>query len=176
MANARFKASSERTFMTTSTSSGEPPGEADRADTLSSDSTPRYEKKFSAHRDQVREARRFLVGILDGCPAADDVLLAASELATNSVLHSASSQPGGTFTIVAEVREGDHVRIEARDDGGHWLQRDHQDGRPHGRDIVARLATSHGVSGDPLTGWTAWAVLAWHGTDHQDQASCTGGP
>jgi hypothetical protein len=54
------------------------------------------------------------------------------------------------------------VRIEARDHGGPWLKRDHHDDRPHGLDIVAALATSHGVSGDPLTGWTTWAILPWH--------------
>jgi anti-sigma regulatory factor (Ser/Thr protein kinase) len=120
-----------------------------------------HEKEFQARRDQVREARRFLTGILDGCPAADDVLLAASELATNAVLHSASSQPGGTFTVTAEVSDGEQVRIEVRDQGGPWNQVPHQDGRSHGLDIIATLATSHGVSGDPPTGWTAWAVLPW---------------
>jgi Histidine kinase-like ATPase domain len=119
----------------------------------------RHEQKFEARRDQVREARQFLAGILNGCPAADDVVLVAAELATNCVLHSASSQPGGAFTLAAEICEGHHVRIEARDDGGPWHRRDH---RPHGLDIIAALAAIHGVSGDPLTGWTAWAVLPWH--------------
>ncbi len=122
----------------------------------------RHEKTFDARRDQVRHARRFLTGILTDCPAADDVILAASELAGNAVLHSASRQPGGTFTITADIRHGDHVRIEIHDHGGPWNQQHHHDGRPHGLDIVASLAASHGVSGDPLTGWTTWAVLAWH--------------
>jgi two-component sensor histidine kinase len=110
----------------------------------------------------VREARRFLADLLDGCPAADDVLLVASELAANAVLHSASSQQGGAFTIAAEVRADQHVRIEVCDQGGPWDRRGHRDGRPHGLDIIACLATSHGVSGDPLTGWTSWAILPWH--------------
>jgi anti-sigma regulatory factor (Ser/Thr protein kinase) len=131
-------------------------------DSLTDCAPQRHEQKFEARRDQVREARRFLAGLLDGCPSADDVLLVAPELVTNSVLHSASSEPGGTFTITAEIREGDHVRIEACDDGGHWNQRDHRDGRPHGLDIIATLAAKHGVSGDSSTGWTAWAVLPWH--------------
>jgi Histidine kinase-like ATPase domain len=122
----------------------------------------RHEQKFAARRDQVREARRFIAGVLDGCPSADDVLFVASELVANCVLHSASSQPGGTFIIVAEICEGEHVRIEARDDGGPWRQRDHDDSRPHGLDIIATLAASHGVDGDPLTGWTTWAILPWH--------------
>ncbi len=121
-----------------------------------------HEKTFQARRDQVRQARYFLTDFLTDCPAADDVLLAASELASNAVLHSASSQPGGTFTLTADICHGEHVRIEVRDLGGPWNQTPHHDGRPHGLDIIASLATSHGVTGDPLTGWTAWAVLAWH--------------
>jgi two-component sensor histidine kinase len=101
--------------------------------------------------------------VLDGCPAADDAILVLSELAANAVVHSASQQPGGTFTVTADIRHGQHVRIEVRDDGGPWHHPGHQD-RPHGLDIIARLATSHGVSGDPLTGWATWAIISWHGT------------
>jgi Histidine kinase-like ATPase domain len=136
----------------------------------------RHEQKFEARRDQVREARRFLAGILDGFPSAADALLIASELATNCVLHSASSQPGGTFTITAEIREGDHIRIEARDDGGPWHQTHHHDNRPHGLDIIATLATSHGVSGDPLSGWTTWATLPWHPAPPTELPSPNGYP
>lgn len=115
------------------------------ASSAASRAPQRYEQKFEARRDQVREARRFLAGILDGCPAADDVLLAASELATNAVLHSASSQPGGTFTITAEVSDGEHVRIAIRDQGGvravhpprHEAPRDHAaPGKAAGRALL----------------------------------------
>lgn len=134
----------------------------DDGDTPSRRQSERHEKTFAARRDQVREARRFLVGILNGCPCADDVLLAASEFTSNSVLYSASSRPGGTFTVAAEILDDEHVRIEVRDQGGPWIQRDHHDGRMHGLDIIARLAVAHGFSGDPLTGWTTWAILPWH--------------
>src|SRR5215472_5581414 len=117
---------------------------------------------FTGRRDQVREARRFLADVLDGCPAADEATLIVSELAGNAVVHSASQRRGGAFTVTTEIRHGQHVRIEVRDDGGPWRHPAHQDGRPHGLDIVARLATAHGISGDPLAGWTAWAVITWH--------------
>ena len=46
-------------------------------------------------------------------------MLCVSELATNAVLHSASRNPGGTFTVRAAVFDG-CVRIEVEDNGGAW--------------------------------------------------------
>ena len=45
-------------------------------------------------------------GTADGCPMADEVILCASELATNAALHSYSRRPGGTFTVRGEIRPG----------------------------------------------------------------------
>ncbi len=44
------------------------------------------------------------------------------------------------FTVYAEIRRGDYVRIEVRDDGGPWDEHPHADGRPHGLAIVRELA------------------------------------
>jgi serine/threonine-protein kinase RsbW len=139
----------------------------------------RLTRVFAASLEQVRHARTFLRDALDGCPAADDAILCLSEFAANCVVHSASRRRGGTFTISAEIYPGDYIRIEARDDGGLWNQQHNGDGRPHGLDIVASLAADWGVSGNALTGWTAWATLGWHpaleasgrhGTDACEQA------
>jgi anti-sigma regulatory factor (Ser/Thr protein kinase) len=46
----------------------------------------------------VPVARRLVRSALPGCPRADDLLLAITELASNAVLHSASGR-GGTFTM-----------------------------------------------------------------------------
>ena len=56
---------------------------------------------------------------LAGCPAADDAILCLSELASNSVLHSNSRKPGGTFTVRVTSHEGNYVHIEVEDNGGH---------------------------------------------------------
>jgi hypothetical protein len=116
---------------------------------------------FPARPDQVREARRFLATVLNGCPAADDAILCLSELAANSVLHSDSRKAGGTFTVRAEVHERDYVWIEVEDNGGPWDKRAHRDGRPHGLAIVNEVAAAWGIDGDQLTGWVVWAILDW---------------
>ena len=118
------------------------------------------EQVLPAHADQVQVARAFLAAVLDGCPAASDAVLCVSELATNAVLHSASRNPGGTFTVRAAVFD-DCVRIEVEDNGGVWDEHPHRDNRSHGLDIVRELAADCGRHGGPLTGWVAWARFQW---------------
>ena len=87
-------------------------------------------RTFAATPYQVRQARRFLAGVLADCPAADDAILCLSELATNACLHSASRNPGGTFTVRILIRRCGQLRIEVTDNGGPWLHRARDDGRP----------------------------------------------
>ncbi len=116
-----------------------------------------WSRRFAAGPAQIREARRFLATILDGCPAADDALLCLSELATNALLHSRSREPGGCFTVHAQ-RQGNHLRVEVHDQGGPWTppaltNPGEQNGR--GLAIVSELAHAWGRSGDEA-GWTVW--------------------
>jgi hypothetical protein len=122
-------------------------------------SPPTRTRVFPARPDQVREARKFVSAVLDGSPVADDALLCVSELATNSVLHSASQEAGGTFTVRAAVQEDDYVRIEVEDAGGPWHEHPRHDDHPHGLDIVRALAADSGIDGDAVTGWLVWARL-----------------
>jgi anti-sigma regulatory factor (Ser/Thr protein kinase) len=117
-------------------------------------------RTFPAHPCQVGEARRFLAGVLDGCPVADDAVLCLSELASNAVLHSNSRQPGGSFTVRLEMHPGDGLRVEVADRGGPWTQPGRVNGE-HGRGllIVSRLARDWGISGNSRTGRTVWFVL-----------------
>jgi serine/threonine-protein kinase RsbW len=123
--------------------------------------TPRtHHQVFPAHADQVRHARRFLAGVLAGYPAADDTVLCLSELASNSVIHSASRQPGGTFTVRAAIHQGSHVRVEVEDQGGPWGPCSSENGQHgHGLHIVSQLARAWGITGDSATGWTVWFEL-----------------
>src|ERR1035438_10737836 len=77
-----------------------------------------HQQVFPALAEQVGHARRFLADILAGYPAADDAVLCLSELASNSVVHSASRQPGGTFTVRAAPHHGGRTRVEVEDQGG----------------------------------------------------------
>jgi anti-sigma regulatory factor (Ser/Thr protein kinase) len=70
---------------------------------------------FVGLREQVRDVREFVARAIDGCPVADDVILLASEISTNAIVHTASGK-GGTFTVA--VRPGDRlVRVEVHDGG-----------------------------------------------------------
>jgi len=97
-----------------------------------------WSRAFPATPAQVREARQFLTGILDGHPATGDAV------------------PGGHFRVRAETR-GSHVRVEVSDQGGPW-ERSAQDDEQNGRGllVVAQLARAFGRTGDEQAGWTVW--------------------
>lgn len=115
---------------------------------------------FPGDAGQVREARRFLAGVLDGCPAAADALLCVSELVTNAVLHSRSGQPGGWFTVRATVRAGS-VRVEVADEGGPWGHERDGDGQSgRGLLIVGELAGRWGRE-DEADRRTVWFEIDW---------------
>ena len=56
--------------------------------------------------EHVRAVRADLHALLRDCARADDVILCASELAANAVLHCHSRLPGVTFTVRATVSPG----------------------------------------------------------------------
>ena len=63
----------------------------------------------------VAIARRLVREALPGCPRADDLILAVSELASNAIVHSASGQGG---TVRVRVRTAPRwARAEVTDDG-----------------------------------------------------------
>jgi len=115
---------------------------------------------FAGDAGQVRAARRFLAGLLDGCPAAADALLCVSELATNAVLHSRSGRPGGRFTVRAAVR-AESVRVEVTDEGGPWGHERDGDGQSgRGLVIVGELAGRWGRD-EGGAGRTVWFEIDW---------------
>ena len=117
-------------------------------------------RTFPARRDQVRQVRAFLRQVLFGCPLLDEVVLICSELATNAVLHSASREPGGMFTLRCEAREHDYVWVQVEDQGGRWAEDDGSVERGRGLDIIAVLADYWDIRGDD-TGRAVCARLDW---------------
>lgn len=109
--------------------------------------------------DQVRRARRLLASALGDWPRAGDAVLVLSELAANAVRHSRSGEPGGTFTIRAEIAPGSRVLLEVRDQGGPWRPRDGSDQGGRGLRIVDKLTAAMRIDGNPASGWTVTAVL-----------------
>lgn len=107
-----------------------------------------WEQTYPGTPDQARHLRAALGVLLAGCPLAGDVILLASELAANAIIHSASGQPGGTFTVRLTHRHGDHVRAEVTDQGSGWdggLAA--RAGRPHGLYLLQALSNRCGVHG-----------------------------
>ena len=111
----------------------------------------------------VPSARRFVRGILEDSPRADDLELIASELISNAILHTPSGGDGGEFTVT--VRTGKAwARVEVSDTGtGGWhppggADLDAEYGR--GLAIVAEFADKfgHDVTTD---GQTVWAEIDW---------------
>jgi two-component sensor histidine kinase len=105
---------------------------------------------------QIGPAREFLTRVLDGWPTADDAALCLSELVTNAILHSRSSEPGGQFTVRVQLA-GRDLRVEVADGGGPWLWTAYPD-EQHGRGllIVGSLAGSWGQSDGSDDGRTVW--------------------
>jgi anti-sigma regulatory factor (Ser/Thr protein kinase) len=115
---------------------------------------------YAGVAENISAVRADLRELLDGCPMADDMILCASELATNAALHSYSGGPGGTFTVRGEIRPGAHVRIEVEDNGGPWTPASSDAERGHGLDIISALADGWGVEGGD-EGRTVWAWFNW---------------
>lgn len=117
----------------------------------------RHTWTYPGRADQVRHVRRAVAAHLTGCPAADDAVLIASELASNAILHSRSRC--GQFTIHTELHPN-HVLIEAEDLGGPWRPRQSGD-RPHGLNVVEALTGPEGwgvkTTGDGSR--IVWALL-----------------
>lgn len=106
----------------------------------------------------VRAARRFTAAALPGCPRADDLVLAVSELASNAVAWSASGQQG-TFTVRVRAAPG-WARAEVSD-AGPAVHDTPAAGNGWGLLIVAGVTDRCGTVTGPDGSRTAWAEVTW---------------
>ena len=113
--------------------------------------------------EQISAVRADLRTLLDGCPMTDDMLVCASELTTNALLHSHSGLPYGTFTVRGKISPGGYAWVEVADDGGAWAPAACDPERGHGLDIIQALADDWGIDGDHH-GRTVWVRFDWPST------------
>ncbi len=119
-------------------------------------------RMFPGSRQEVRNVRAFVGEAVDGCPAADDVILLASEVVTNAIIHTASGKDG-TFTVVVHPLDG-MVRVEVHDGGSETppgiRSADDQAVSGRGLGMVESLATRWGHLGDQ-NGRVVWFEVDW---------------
>jgi serine/threonine-protein kinase RsbW len=99
-----------------------------------------FERSYPGLKDQARQVRKDLAPVVEGCPFADDLILLASELSANAIVHSRSGLPGGAFTVRVEVRAGTSACLQVEDQGGPWVDREPDEERGRGLAMVAALA------------------------------------
>lgn len=121
-----------------------------------------FERPYPGTAVSVRRVRTDLSALVEGYPVADDVVLLASELATNAILHSRSGHPNRTFTVRATLYPGDYAWVEVVDQGGTWAEDEYDDERGRGLGIVATVAGdgNWGIDGDERCR-TVWFRLDW---------------
>ena len=61
-----------------------------------------WARDFPGGEDQVRLARHWIEDLLPQCDPLADIVLLASELCTNAIVHTGSGQAGGRFTVDVE--------------------------------------------------------------------------
>lgn len=121
-----------------------------------------FERDYPGTISQAQHVRADLAKLTADCPVTDDVILLASELATNAILHSRSGYPARTFTVRATLYPGDYAWIEVIDQGGPWNVDARDDEHGRGLAIVAAVAGdgNWGIDGDAAAR-AAWFRLNW---------------
>jgi anti-sigma regulatory factor (Ser/Thr protein kinase) len=92
----------------------------------------KYTGTFHGRAEEVARVRKEIAAYLGKCPVADDLVLIADELSSNSILHTHSR--GEFFRVRCQLSPGS-VRIEVEDMGGPWRTR-RDDDRVRGREKV----------------------------------------
>lgn len=124
----------------------------------------RLRRVFAGDYRQLSELRRWLTSLLPPGSGREDVLLVATELASNAVKHTASGRGG--CLVVELTCTSLAVRVAVTDEGGSTPPRVVDDfPAEHGRGLllVRGLSVRTGVAGDHR-GRTVWAEVALDST------------
>jgi serine/threonine-protein kinase RsbW len=123
----------------------------------------RWRRVFPGDKRQLGVMRQWLASLLPDGPARDDVVLIATELASNAICHTASGQ-GGCFAVEIRWRRS-AVRVAVADSGGPAQPRIIEDPageRGRGLLLVRGLSQRTGTCGDHQ-GRLVWADVRWDG-------------
>jgi hypothetical protein len=123
----------------------------------------RWRKVFRGEERQLGAMRRWLTSLLPAAPARDDVILVATELASNAICHTASGR-GGRFTVEITWWQS-AVRVGVTDCGGPQQPQvvdDPASERGRGLLLVTGLSLRTGACGDHQ-GRLVWADVRWDG-------------
>jgi anti-sigma regulatory factor (Ser/Thr protein kinase) len=126
-----------------------------------------WTRHFRGGRDQVLEVRHWLEDLLPDCAARADVLLLASELCANAIVHSRSGEAGGQFGVDIDWAPA-LTRIVVGDQGSAKAPAiAAQPGDPallgesgRGLLLVDDVADDWGTASRPHRRWV-WADVAW---------------
>ena len=121
-----------------------------------------FERAYPGTADQLGQVRADLTEIAGQCPVIDGLVLLASELAANAVLHSNSGRTGHGFTVRATLHPGDYAWVEVVDEGGAWKRNQRDDEHGRGLAVVAGIAGdgNWGIEGNSSCR-VAWFRLDW---------------
>jgi serine/threonine-protein kinase RsbW len=126
-----------------------------------------WARDFPGTADQVGEARHWIADLLPDCDPREDVLLLASELSSNAVVHTRSGSAGGSFSVTVEwspelarVVVGDQggpseIPADPRADGTAWTL---ESGR--GLWLVDAMAANWGTASHRHQRWV-WFDIGW---------------
>ena len=120
----------------------------------------RWRRVLAGEERQLGVLRRWLASLLPDCPARDDTLVVATELASNAIQHTAS---GGSWFAVEVTWHGPVLQIAVADCGGPGEPQvidDPAGERGRGLRLVQGLSARTGYVGDDH-GRTVWAQIAW---------------
>ena len=119
-------------------------------------------RTFAGSAEEIRSVRQFVGQCIAGCPVADDVILLASEIATNALRHTASGRDG-TFIVLVRAAEG-CTRVEVHDLGSDTepaIGRSDSPGESGaGLAIVETVAARWGFHGSRF-GRVVWFEMDW---------------
>ena len=119
-------------------------------------------RTFAGSPEEIRHVRDFVRRLVKGCPVTDDVILLASELATNAVRHTASGLDG-SFCMVVQAVDG-RVRVEVHDLGSDTAPAVRHSGPPReigvGLAVVEAIADRWGFHGSQF-GRVVWFEMDW---------------